>query len=72
MVLMDPYDGRNYSVKPAAVWAIRNFTNEVMTGQVTFNGTATYSSGFAHVVGLLGGVFTDKGYLSSISSPQDN
>ena len=69
-ILMDPYDGRNYTVAPTAMWAIRNFTNEVMTGTAQFDQGAVYSSGFAHVVSLLGGIFTDKGDMSSTQTPQ--
>ena len=69
-LLTDPLHGGNYGVQPEAVWAIRNFTNEIMTGEVTFEDTVAYSSGFVHVVGLLGGVFNDHGDFSSLQPPQ--
>ena len=56
ITLTAPDEPRLYTVHSPSVWAIRNFTNQVMTGQVTFDGVATYTTDVARAFSLLGGV----------------
>ena len=70
-ILKDPYDDTEYEVDGNTMWAIRNFTNQVMTGWFKFeNGiyggdAAWYSTDFARAFSLLGGV-----HLPAATTPQ--